>query len=188
MSSHSTMYSFAMAAITKNPKLGGLINRSWLTHSSGDKKFKIKVSFGGLGREDLLAPGRSPCLVDAYPSMCLHIIFLLSMTLCLNFPFLLPFLGGQRGAPAAYGSSQARGQTGAAATSQPQQCQVRAASDTYTTACSNTGSLTHWARPGVEPTSSWMLVGFLIRWATKGTPPNFPLFIRTPVILDYGLP
>ena len=32
---------------------------------------------------------------------------------------------------------------------------------TYTTAHSNAGSLTHWVRPGIEPTSSWVLVGFI---------------------------
>jgi len=32
---------------------------------------------------------------------------------------------------------------------------------TYTTAHSNTRSLTHWARPGIKPTSSWILVGFV---------------------------
>ena len=36
-----------------------------------------------------------------------------------------------------------------------------AASATYTTAHGNTRSLTHWARPGMEPTSSWILVGFI---------------------------
>ena len=30
--------------------------------------------------------------------------------------------------------------------------------------------LTHWERPGFEPTSSWILVGFVNLWATKGTP------------------
>ena len=30
----------------------------------------------------------------------------------------------------------------------------------YTTAHSNTRSLTHWARPGIKPTSSWILVDF----------------------------
>ena len=35
------------------------------------------------------------------------------------------------------------------------------ASATYTTAHSNTISLTHWAGPGIEPTSSWMLVRFV---------------------------
>ena len=32
---------------------------------------------------------------------------------------------------------------------------------TYTTAHSNAGSLTHWARPGIEPKTSWFLVGFI---------------------------
>ena len=33
-------------------------------------------------------------------------------------------------------------------------------SETYTIAHVNTQSLTHGARPGIEPTSSWILVGF----------------------------
>ena len=37
---------------------------------------------------------------------------------------------------------------------QPKKDHIRATSATYTTACSNAGSLTHWARPGVEPASS----------------------------------
>ena len=32
---------------------------------------------------------------------------------------------------------------------------------TYTTAHCNTGSLTHWARPGIEPSSSWIQVRFI---------------------------
>ena len=40
----------------------------------------------------------------------------------------------------------------------------------YTIAHSNAGSLTHRARPGIEPTSSWMLVGFVNHSATTGTP------------------
>ena len=32
---------------------------------------------------------------------------------------------------------------------------------TYTTAHSNTGSLTHLVGPGIEPPSSWILVGFV---------------------------
>jgi len=31
----------------------------------------------------------------------------------------------------------------------------------YTTAHSNTGSLTHWARPGIKSVSSWILVRFV---------------------------
>ena len=66
-------------------------------------------------------------------------------------------------APATYGCSQARGRIGAAAaglhTPQPQPGQywILAASVTYAAACSNTGSLTHWRRPGIKPTSSWIL-------------------------------
>ena len=33
-----------------------------------------------------------------------------------------------------------------------------------------TRSLTHWARPGIEPVSSWLLVRFANHWATMGTP------------------
>ena len=40
---------------------------------------------------------------------------------------------------------------------QPQQHWIRSLSATYTTACSDAGSLTHWARPGIKPTSSWTL-------------------------------
>ena len=32
------------------------------------------------------------------------------------------------------------------------------------------GSLTHWARPGIEPSSSWILVGFVTHGATAGIP------------------
>ena len=68
-----------------------------------------------------------------------------------------------RATPTAYGGSQARGQIGAAAAGlpQPQQLRIQAVSVTYTTAHGNAGSLTHWARPGIKPAPSWMLVGFI---------------------------
>jgi len=53
---------------------------------------------------------------------------------------------------------------------QPQQLGIQATSATYTTAHGNTGSLTHWARPWIEPATSWFLVGFANHWATTGTP------------------
>ena len=70
-----------------------------------------------------------------------------------------------RAAPSANGSSQARGPTGAVATS-PCQSHSKAGSKlclrpTYTTAHGNTRSLTHWARPGIEPVTSWFLVRFV---------------------------
>ena len=41
---------------------------------------------------------------------------------------------------------------------------------TYTTAQGDTRSLSHWGRPGMDPTSSWMLVRLVNCWATMGTP------------------
>ena len=40
---------------------------------------------------------------------------------------------------------------------QPQQHRVSTTSATYAAACSNALSLTHWAKPGIEPMSSWTL-------------------------------
>ena len=77
----------------------------------------------------------------------------------LDFLFVYLF----RATPAAFGDSQARGSVGALA---PGLCQshsnlgIQAMSASYTTAYGSTGSLTHWPRPGIEPTSSWLLVGF----------------------------
>ena len=71
---------------------------------------------------------------------------------------------------AAYGSSQ-RGQIVAAAAGLcHSHTRSEAASVTYIAGCSNAGSLTHWEKPGIEPTSLWILVVFLTCWATMGTP------------------
>ena len=43
---------------------------------------------------------------------------------------------------------------------QPQQYQIRTVYEAYTTGHSNTGALTHWAGPGIEPKSSWIPVWF----------------------------
>ena len=72
-----------------------------------------------------------------------------------------------RAAPAAHGSSQARGLIGAAA-----------AAYTIATACDNAGSLTHWAKLGVEPASLRILVGFLTHWTTMGIPKVCTLFLK----------
>jgi len=40
----------------------------------------------------------------------------------------------------------------------------------YTTAHGNAGSLTHGARPGIEPRTSWFLVGFVNHCAKTRTP------------------
>ena len=57
-------------------------------------------------------------------------------------------------------------------------------SATYTMARGNAGSLTHWARPGMEPLSSWMLVGFVNPepgWEIKS---SFKMAWKTPCILS----
>ena len=75
---------------------------------------------------------------------------------CHDF-FLFFFLLSR--APAAYGSSQARGWIGAAA------------SGLHHSHC-NTGSLTHWVRPGIEPASSLLLVRFIMaesQWELPST-------------------
>ena len=83
---------------------------------------------------------------------------------------IIPFLKNLfRAAPMAYGVSQARGRIRATAQPQPYH--------------SNAGSLTHWARPGMEPASSWILVGFINHCATAGTPGclllmSFPLSVN----------
>ena len=69
-----------------------------------------------------------------------------------------------RAAPEAYESFQARGRIGAIAPGlhpEPQLCRIQALSATYITAHRDTGYLTHWARPGIEPVSLWILVRFI---------------------------
>ena len=67
----------------------------------------------------------------------------LSLPLSLSFFFFCLF----RATPAAYVGSQARGRIFTAASLHHSP--------------SNTGSLTHWAWPGMEPKSSWILVRFV---------------------------
>ena len=55
-------------------------------------------------------------------------------------------------------------------TPEPQQHWIQATSSTYTTAHGNTGPLTHCARPGIEPLTSWFLVRFV------STAPPWDLF------------
>ena len=69
-----------------------------------------------------------------------------------------------------YESSQARGQSWSCwPMPHPQQCGIWATSVTYTTVHGNTGSLIHWVRPGIEPMSSWMLVGFITAEAQQNS-------------------
>ena len=71
---------------------------------------------------------------------------------------------------AAYGSSQVRGW-------------IRGTAASLCHSHSNTRSLTQWARPGFEPTSSGIPIGFIAHWATIGIPAivlhenNIPCYI-----------
>ena len=72
------------------------------------------------------------------------------------------FFGLFRAAPAAYGSSQGRYHIGAAAAGlchSPHNAGSELCN--HITARSNPGSITRCAGPGIEPESSWMLVGFV---------------------------
>ena len=55
-------------------------------------------------------------------------------------------------------------------TPQPQECHIWATSMTYDAAHGNTGSLTHWMRPGINPMCSWILGGFTTCSAKTGSP------------------
>ena len=95
---------------------------------------------------------------------CFFSFFFLSF---LSFVFLGPHLQHME-------VPQARGRIGAAAAGQHH-------------SHSNAGSLNHWARPGIEPTSSWVLVRFLNHWATAGTLRMF-LSQMLPVLLAHTGP
>ena len=77
-----------------------------------------------------------------------------------------------RAAPSAYGSSQARGPIGATAAGLHHSHSTARSKlhVTYTTVHGISGLLTHLARPGIEPVSSWILVGFVNHWAMTETP------------------
>ena len=85
-------------------------------------------------------------------------------TLLLLNSFTFFFFAFFRVTAMAYGSSQDRGWIGAVAAGlrhSHSSVGIQAASANYTTVHGNTGSLTHWARKGIKPASSWILVGFV---------------------------
>ena len=100
--------------------------------------------------------------IDDVPIVHLKKFFLIYFIFCLFRAILTT-----------YGGSQAKGWIGAAAANlhhSHSNARFEPQSVTYTTAHCNTGSLTHWARPGIKPESSWILVGFRNHWAIMGTP------------------
>ena len=115
-------------------------------------------------------------LTPTFTKSIVWVLFSFYFLLLFSFSFLSFFICFFRASPAAYGSSQARGQSrscGCLPMPQLQQCQIWATSVTYTEACSNARSLTHWMRAGIEPVSSWILVGFLTSRSIMGKVPIF---------------
>ena len=96
------------------------------------------------------------CLFVCFLSFCLFAVFLGSSHGIWRFP--------------GWGSNQSCSRR---PTTEPQQRGIWAVSATHSTAHGNTGSLIHWARPGMEPATPWFLVGFVNHWATTGTPTLF---------------
>ena len=90
-----------------------------------------------------------------------------------------------RAAPAAFGSSQARGQIGTAAAGlrpQPHQYGIWAMSLTYIEAHSNARLLTRWEGSRIEPVSSRILVRFITTQPQWEPPPRCA--IRTLITLE----
>ena len=87
-----------------------------------------------------------------HPSTLLFFVFFFLWVFCLFF----------RAKCMEYVCSQARGWIWSCScwpVPQSEQHHIQATSVTYPTALCNARSLTHWARPGIEPASSWILVG-----------------------------
>ena len=94
------------------------------------------------------------------------------------FSFFLSFFFF-RATSMSYGESQARGQIRAVAASlhHSHNTTIQATSVTYTTAHGNAESLSHWARPGIKPVSSWILVRFIFAEPRQELPTYFSLFL-----------
>ena len=71
--------------------------------------------------------------------------------------------------PAAYGGSQDRGLLRAVAAGLCHSTAILDPSHVCDLDHSNAGSLTHWARPQIQPATSWFLVGF-VNHRAMGTP------------------
>ena len=104
-------------------------------------------------------------------SLVKQLVFNFKRDVCTSaflFFVFLPFLGPHP----QHMDVQARGLIGAIATGL---CQSHSNARSEprlrptTIAQGTAGSLTHWARPGIEPATSWLLVGFVNHWATTGT-------------------
>ena len=162
------------------------INKGSDHHKSQDRCFWVRKKECWLGKGGRVGQCRGTLgvLSVSWPAgfISVHFIILIKLGICVScsslgvfyFRVLLVclFVWSFRATLAAYGGSQARGRIRAVAAGLHQNHSnswIWASSATYTTAHSNAESLTHWARPGIEPEFSWMLVEFANYWATMGT-------------------
>ena len=83
--------------------------------------------------------------------VCLFVLLLL-FCVCLFFVFCFPIYSHK--STWKFPGQRSNQSCSCWPTPQPEQHQIWATSVTYAAIWSNTGSLTHWARPGIEPTSS----------------------------------
>ena len=113
----------------------------------------------------LYPPSLMSFIRDCISLKCIKIFFVAKVMInfckCLMicFLFFLSFQGHTRGKWTfpGQGSNQSYSRQ---PTPEPQQRRIRAVSATYTTAHRNARSLTCWAKPGIEPETSWFLVRF----------------------------
>ena len=124
------------------------------------RNFKFRTNFFLFwlhwGIQKFLGQGLKPNSTFDLCHSCSNAISLTHCTKAGTPPFGYLFFCLFRPAPVPYGGSQVRGCIGPVAAGQ-----IRAVSATYTTAQGNARSLIHWARPGMEPVSSWALVRFV---------------------------
>ena len=95
------------------------------------------------------------CIIECLPTP--ELVILRKFSHFSFLPSFLPSLLLFRATPMAYGSSQARSW-------------IRTTVASLHHSHSNAGSLAHWARPGIQPASSWILVWIRFCCATVGTP------------------
>jgi len=125
--------------------------RSCFNNKTGQNGAQLRAHYSPQLRHDPSISSIQGSVNDGFPVCCGNSRY--SQPFFFFFFFFCLF----RAAPMAYGGSQARGLIGAVATSLRHSHSHMG----YDLHHSYAGSLTHWARPGIEPTTSWFLVGFV---------------------------
>ena len=115
---------------------------------------------------------------------CFFSLFLFFSYFVVFISMIFFFFNLFRAAPVTKGSSQARGRIRAVVAGlhhSHSSTRSEPHLSTYTTTHRNARSLIHWARPGTEPKSSWLLVRFITAKPT-GTPASWVFWSTSPNI------